>query len=200
MSVGDMWWARNTWTSNMPDGVSFSTIAEGFRFVGSASTSPSISAWLDTRPPPPWRFYWTARYFLDPPRMPSAGTPFVAMPSVRLGGSLALFGGPPGREVGLASWSLALAQRMTWDDEDEVSYASTSWQMGRVYGKNVERGKQAVIPQKRDFGPVFFNLDRSRTLIIDLDITLTWNSSNTGLLVFNALDVEFPPWSVRSLD
>ena len=200
MANGDMWWAQNTWTSNMPSGVSFSPIAEGFSFVGSASTSPAIVAWLDTRPPPPWRFNWTARYFLDPPRMPSAGTPFVAMPNVRLDGGLGLFGGTPGREMGLASWSLGLAQSMTWDDEDEVTYTYTSWEMGRVYLKNVQRGKQALKPQKRDFSPVFFNLDRTRTLIIDLRITLTWNSWNTGVLVFNPLDVSIPPWSVRSLD
>jgi hypothetical protein len=199
MPYGDMWWARNVTSSLLPPGASSSPTPQGFRFVGSGSTSVSPFNLFDPEPHPPWRFFWTADYFLDPARMPATGEPFIAMPKIALGGNLILFDGPPQNQTGGTRWSVSLSQWLSWNDE-LITSSSISYMFGYTYGGQVLSGKRTLTPQPRDFAPLFFNLDRSRTLLIRLDISLDWEAWNGGGIVFGPFDVSIPSWRVYALD
>ena len=108
-------------------------------------------------------------------------------------------GGWPGRESGWASCDVSLRQSVSWNDE-EFAWSGARWTVGSVYGDRVISGKSRLTPQNRDFEPIFFNLDRGRTLLVTLSIGLTWNAAEGGIIVLGPLEVSIPPWRVYSLD
>jgi hypothetical protein len=148
---------------------------------------------------PPWYFELRAHYFLDPSRMPATGEPFIAMPKVIVGGGLGLAGGPPGQETGYAGCGIELRQILRWDDEVFAS-SVIGWHVGYVWMANVITGKNVLIPQQRDYGALFFNLDRTRTLSVTLVTRLNWDAFFGGIIAFAPLVVSIPPWLVHSLD
>jgi hypothetical protein len=192
-----MWWGRSDWFYLLPPGVTMTFPPEGFRFSGSVITLPTLLTPPD--PFPPWYFELRSQYFLDPSRMPTTGEAFIAMPKVTFGGGLALAGGPPGQETGVASCNIELRQILRWDDEQAAS-SVVEWNVGYVNFADIILGKNVLLPQKRDYGALFFNLDRTRTITVTLVTRLTWYALMGGIIAFAPLVLGIPPWQVHSLD
>jgi hypothetical protein len=206
MSSGQMWWAKSDWVYLPPPGVTLTLPPQAITFSGAAITLPTTWPLLD--PMPPWYFELRSQYFLNPPRMPATGEPFISMPKVTFGGGLAVSGGPPGKETGFASCNIRLRQSLWWDDE-HVASSEVLWTVGHVIGTTVVWGKKVpgvpgvvLTPQKRDYGALFFNLDRTRTLIVTLTITITFDAYLGGIIAFapSGFVVAIPDWLVYSLD
>jgi hypothetical protein len=200
MPSGDLWWARTTLqqTSNPPGkpvpGFARRFVPEGVEFSG-AVIGPTI--WETTSE---WQVEVRSDYFLDPPRMPATGEPFISLPRMMFTGGLGLAGGVDAtNQFGDASCSITFRQILRWDD-DEVASSDVNWLVGWVRGKNLILGKKALAPQKRDYGPLFFNLDRTRTLSVTLVTTFHFKATLGGVIGFAPLVFGTPQWKTYSLD
>jgi hypothetical protein len=131
--------------------------------------------------------------------MPATGEPFISLPTIPFKGGLNLAGGVDETAIGDASCVISLRQILRWGDE-EVASSDVNWFMGFVRGKNIVTGKKELAPQKRDYGALFFNLDRTRTLNITLATTFRFNVSLGGVISFAPLVFGAPQWKVYSLD
>jgi hypothetical protein len=206
MSSGDMWWARTTVTqTNNPGnppgtpGPSFARkfVPGGIEFSG-VVVGPTL--WYTTIG---WQVEIRSDYFLDPPRMPATGEPFISLPKMTFKGGLALRGGlDETSAIGEASCFISFRQILRWGDEVVVS-SDVNWNMGWVRGNNVMLGKRALLPQKRDYGALFFNLDRTQTLSVTLVTTFRFQVNLGGVIAFApqvGLVFDAPQWKVYSLD
>lgn len=72
--------------------------------------------------------------------------------------------------------------------------------MGYVRGKKIVFGNQVLAPQKRNYGALCFNLDRTRTLNVTLATTFRSMVSVGGVIGLAPLVFGVPPWKVYSLD
>jgi hypothetical protein len=192
MSSGDMWWARSVVKHpGIPvPGFSKRFVAEGVEFSGGV-IAPTL---------PPYELAWQVEvrsdYFLDPPRMPAIGEPFISLPKMTFKGNLGLAGGG---QIGDASCNISSRQLLRWGD-DEVASSDTSWLVGWVRGENILYGKNVLAPQKRDYGAIFFNLDRTRTLTVTLVTTFAFRATLGGVIGFAPLVFGTPQWKIYSLD
>jgi hypothetical protein len=200
MPSGDMWWARtilkqtnNPPSTPIPD---FATrfVSEGVEFSGIV-IGPTL--WQTTFE---WQVEVRSDYFLDPPRMPATGEPFISFPKMIFKGGLGLAGGVDETSaIGDASCNISFRQILRWGD-DEVASSDVNWLMGYVRGKNIVFGKKVLAPQKRDYGALFFNLDRTRTLSVTLLTTFRFRVTLGGVIGFAPLVFGAPQWKVYSLD
>jgi hypothetical protein len=201
MASGNMWWARTTLTqinnpSNPPGtpGPSFAwrSVPEGIEFSG-VVIGPTV--WYNTIA---WEVEVRSDYFLDPSRMPATGEPFISLPKMTFKGGLGLSGGGASA-IGEASCIISFGQFLRWGDE-VVASSNVNWNMGYVRGKNILLGKEVLAPQKRDYGALFFNLDRTQTLSVTLVTTFRFRVSYGGVIGFAPLVFGAPQWKVYSLD
>jgi hypothetical protein len=199
MTSGDLWWARttvkqtNSSASGAP-GFGWKFVPTGIEFAGAVVGAP---VW-------PLAYEWSvevrADYFLDPARMPATGEPFISLPKMVFEGGLGLAPGLDEKTAGGdARCSVSFRQVLRWDD-DEVASSDVLWPMGYVRGKSVLSGKKRLTPQQRDYGALFFNLDRTRTLNVSLVTTFHFSVLVGGVIGFAPLVLQIPPWKVYSLD
>jgi len=93
MSSGDMWWVRTivTQTNITPrtpvPGFARRFVPEGVEFSG-VVIGPVILQYTFE-----WQVEVSSDYFLDPPRMPATGEPFISLPKMTFTGGLGLAGG-----------------------------------------------------------------------------------------------------------
>lgn len=209
MASGDMWWARTNITqTNHPGnppgtpGPSFvrTFVPGGIEFSGVVIGPTVYYTTIE------WSVNVRSDYFLDPPRMPATGEPFISLPKMTFKGALGLAGGvDETHQFGSASCTISFRQILRWDD-DEVAASDVNWNMGLVSGKNVTFGRRVLAPQKRDYGALFFNLDRTRTLSITLATTFRFRVTLGGVIGFSGVPgiapfmFGAPQWKVYSLD
>jgi len=199
MASGDMWWARTiVKRTNFPPGnggFDSRIVSEGVEFSG-VVIGPTIG-WFTTFESD---VEVRSDYFLDPPRMPATGEPFISLPKMIFKGGLGLAGGVDETSIiGDAVCTISFRQILRWDDE-VVASSDVNWIMGYVRGKKIIFGKNVLAPQKRDFGALFFNLDRTRTLSITLATTFHFRAFLGGVIGFAPLVFGAPQWKVYSLD
>jgi hypothetical protein len=130
--------------------------------------------------------------------MPATGEPFISLPKVTFKGGLGLAGGEASA-IGEASCIISFRQILRWGDE-VVASSDVNWNMGWVRGENIVFGKQVLAPQKRDYGALFFNLDRTQMLSITLATTFRFRVTLGGVIGFAPLVFGAPQWKVYSLD
>jgi hypothetical protein len=199
MPSGDMWWAwTNLKQTNNPPGTpvpgfALRSVPEGVEFSGIVIG------------PTPWliRYDWQVEvrsdYFLDPPRMPATGGSFISLPKMTFKGGLGLAAGvDETSKMGSASCTISFRQILRWGD-DEVASSDVNWLVGSINGDTVF-GKKVLAPQKRDYGALFFNLDRTRTLSVTLVTTFRFTATLGGVIGFAPLVLGVPQWKVYSLD
>src|SRR5215831_7215394 len=104
MSSGDMWWARSVVTqTNDPPGIPVPGFTRKFVATG-VEFSGVVIAPGGVLPPVgyDWQVEIRSDYFLDPPRMPATGEPFISLPKMTLDGGLGMAGGVDEQQFGTA--------------------------------------------------------------------------------------------------
>jgi hypothetical protein len=102
----------------------------------------------------------------------------------------------------MARCSISLRQilRPGWVDVALAEHVSdVEWLVGLVWG-SVVVGQQVLTPQKRDFGPLFFNLDRTQTLGATLVTTFDFRADLGGVIAFAPLAVGPALWGIHTLE
>jgi hypothetical protein len=201
MASGDIWFARTTVTQTTNP--SWATVPGFIRRrlpEGGGEFSGVVVGSMFWPFSVEWHVEVRSDYFLDPPRMPATGDPFISLPQMIFTGGLALAGGvDETTAIGDASCFISFRQILRWDD-DEVAFSDVNWNMGYVSGKRIVLGKRILAPQKRDYGALFFNLDRTRTLIVTLVTLFRFKVAFGGVIGFAPLVFGVPRWQVHSLD
>jgi hypothetical protein len=197
-----MWWARTTVnqtvlasaSSGQVPGFAFKFVPDGVELSGLVVGPTIFFTTVE------WEVQIRSDYFLDPPRMPATGTQFVTLPKMEFKGALGLAGGAnQATAIGDAVCTVSFRQMLRFGDND-VASSNVDWMVGFIRGKNVILGKNNIIPQHRDFGALFFNLDRTRTVGVTLLTTLHFKATLGGVIGFAPLTVGAPQWKVFSLD
>jgi hypothetical protein len=198
MTKGDLWWARSdsTATANIP-GTTVALTSGGLELSGTL-VGPPAGAFPVL--PIKWVVTLSSYYFLDPPRMPASGDPFISQPKLTISGGLGLAGGEPGKEWGVASCAISLTQILKVDNNEVARAVAPDWIVGYVSGTEVILGNQILPPGQRDFLPLFFNLDRGKWCSITLLTTITLTAYNFSVIGFAPVVFGIPQWSAYSLD
>jgi hypothetical protein len=199
MAFGDMWWVKHEWTGNPPPGVTVTFGPNGLTFTGIVIGSTILIPGIDLGP---WQVVLKSHYFLDPPRMPATGESCISLPKVTVSGGLGLKGGV-NTNTGSASCTISFRQilRPGWVDVALAEHVSdVEWRVGYVHVSNVVWGQQVLTPQKRDFGPLFFNLDRTQTLGATLVTTFDFRADVGGVIAFAPLAVGPALWGIHTLE
>src|SRR4051794_14741338 len=197
MTKGDLWWARSDFTTT-PDipGTTVAFASGGLQLSGTLVGPPT------GLPGPPLYSVvsLTSYYFLDPPRMPANGDPFISQPKLTITGGLGLTGGQPGHEVGFASCVISLTQILQVGNNEVARAVAPDWIVGMVSGSTVIAGNRILPPGQRDFLPLFFNLDRTLGIIITLLTTIKLTAYDFSVIGFAPVVFRLPQWSTYSLD
>jgi len=201
MSSGAMWWVKSEWIGkpSAPPGVTLTFGPNGLTFSGALIAPPLVfpgGTYLG-----PWRVELRMHYVLDPPRMPGTGEPFISLPKLTFTGGLGLRGGID-QENGSALFSVSLTQSLR-PGGVEVASSNAEWIVGYVYGQNVLVGKNVLTAGQRDYGALFFNLDRTQTLVVTLVTSFFFSVGMGGVIAFapgTGFTVGAPPWLIHSLD
>ena len=198
MASGSMWWMKHELVTRMPQGVTTSFDPNGIlisgAIVGLAGTVAGWGAdngprWLELR----------SYYFLDKPRMPTTGGPFISLPQVRFIGNMAVSGGAGPNPGGYADCGVGLTQSLR-PGGIELASSSVHWRVGLVSGTKLIDGQGFLNPPQRDYGALLFNLDRSQTLVIQAKTRFDFSAAVLGTIAFAPLVVGTPQWSIYSLD
>jgi hypothetical protein len=210
MPTGDMLWAKHEWTGTPPPGVTVPFGPNGLRFSGMV-IGPIVVPGVDIGP---WQVVLKSHYFIDPSWMPASGESCISLPKLTFfSGGLGLKGGindDPAKDTGSCQCQISLTQilRPGWVDVPTGGVSGVTehvsdvlWRVGLISGGKLTWGQQVVTaPQKRDYGALFFNLDRTQTLGVTLVTTFSFSAWAFGVIAFAPLDVGPAPWGIHTIE
>ena len=95
-----------------------------------------------------------------------------------------------------------IIQTDSWRESEEVASSEIEWLVGGVRGKQTLFGENVLTPRNRDYGALFFNLDRTRSLYITLVTTFFFSADFGGVIGFGGVSgipplvVGTPQWKI----